>query len=74
MIKIIHERKKCIACGACTAACPSFFEMDEHDGLANLKNSKRLSDGSEELEVNKVDCIEEAADACPVKIIKIEKK
>ncbi len=73
MLKIIHERPKCISCGSCVAVCPSYFELDSKDGLANLKNSKRLSDGSEELEVDKADCIKEAIDVCPVQIIKTKK-
>jgi len=73
MTKIIHQRPKCIGCGSCVAVCPGFFELDTKDGLANLKTSKRLGDGSEELEVNKVGCIKEAADVCPIQIIKIEK-
>jgi len=72
MPKIIHERKKCIGCGSCAAICPDFFEMDAKEGLANLKNSKRLADGSEELEIDKIDCIKEASDVCPVQIIKIK--
>ncbi len=72
MSKIIHERPKCIGCGSCVAVCPDFFELDKKDGLANLKKSKRLADGSEELGVDKIGCIKEAAEVCPVQIIKIK--
>jgi len=72
MSKIIHERKKCISCGACTSVCPTMFEMSEKDNLATLKNSKESSNGDFELETNNVDCAKEAANICPVNIIKIE--
>lgn len=72
MPKIIHERSKCIGCGVCTAICPKMFEMSEQDGLAVLKNSVEKN-GAYELEIKEVDCIKEAADACPIKIIAIEK-
>lgn len=71
MPKIIHQRKKCIACGACVAVCPEFFEISEKDDLANLKNSKKTGDDFE-LEINKIGCIKEAAEVCPLKIIKIK--
>jgi len=72
MPKIIHQRKKCISCGACAAVCPKFFEMNEKDGLATLKNSKKIGKDFE-LRVDKVDCLKDAAEMCPVKIIKIKK-
>jgi len=71
MSKIIHQRGKCLGCGACAVVCPEFFEMDKKDGLANLKNSKKVGDNFE-LEINKVGCIKEAIETCPTKIIKIK--
>lgn len=70
MPKIIHEREKCIGCGSCTALCPKFFEMGE-DGKAKLLNSEKNAEGNDELEIEKVECNQEAADACPVQIIHI---
>jgi ferredoxin len=71
MPKIIHQRAKCIGCGACAVNCPDFFEMDEKDGLAVLKKSKKLGEDFE-LKVDKIGCIKEAVKVCPVQIIKIE--
>ncbi len=72
MPKIIHQRKKCIACGACAAICPKFFEIDKKDGLAILKKSKKAGEDLE-LEIEKIGCLKEAVDVCPVQIIKIKK-
>ena len=72
MAKIVHEREKCIGCGSCAALCPKFFEMVD-DGKAKLLNSEKNAEGNDELEVEEVGCIQEAADACPVQIIHIVK-
>jgi len=71
MPKIIHQRKKCLGCGACVAVCPKFFELSEKDGLAVLKNSKKVGENFE-LNIDKVYCIQEAAEVCPIKIITIK--
>ncbi len=60
MIKIIHEREKCIGCGACTAACDNWEMAD--DGKSKPKKT----------ELEEVGCNQAAADTCPVQCIKIE--
>lgn len=72
MAKIIQEREKCIGCGSCAALCPKFWEMAD-DGKSTLKDSNKNSEGSFELEVEDIECNQEAADACPVQIIHIVK-
>ncbi len=73
MAKIILDREKCIGCGSCQALCPKHFELIK-DGKFHLIGSKKNpKTGNEELEVKKEDCLKEAAEACPVKIIKIIK-
>lgn len=72
-MKIVHEKAKCIGCGSCVAVCPKFFEMDE-EGKAHLKGSEvDPNTETEELETDNPGCTREAAEVCPVQIIKIEK-
>jgi len=72
MPKIILEREKCIGCGSCQALCPKFFELVD-DGKSSIKNGKRdQKTGNDELEIKKLECIQEAADSCPVQAIHIE--
>lgn len=72
-MKIIHEREKCIGCGACAAVCPKYWKMQE-DGKVKILGSKvNPKTGNCELEVEKIECNQEAADACPVNIIYIKK-
>ncbi|MBU0457084.1 MAG: ferredoxin [Nanoarchaeota archaeon] len=71
--KITQLKKDCIGCGACAAVNPDFWEMDE-EGLAHLKGSKKVDDNWI-LEVNTLEAKtsnQEAADVCPVQIIKVE--
>lgn len=71
--KIIHHKQDCISCGACAAIAPEFWVMDEQ-GLAHLKESQpvnshwELGVSTEEERVQN----QEAADCCPVNIIKVE--
>lgn len=71
-MKIILEREKCIGCGSCAAFCPKHFKIAD-DGKSELINSQKTENGNFEKEVEKIDCIQEAADSCPVQIIHIEK-
>jgi len=71
--KILHYKKDCISCGACAAICPEFWEMDE-EGVSQLKNSVPVEDHWE-LEINSEEDRaknQEAAEACPVQIIKVK--
>jgi len=70
-MKIIQDRTKCIGCGACVAVCPKYWEMSD-DGLATLKGGKiNAKTGNVELE-SEDGCNKEAAESCPVQIIKIQ--
>ena len=74
MIRITHYRKKCIGCGYCVEVAPYRWQMNKDDGKSDLitaKNKKGFYNvvvADDEYEDNK-----EAAELCPVKIIKVEK-
>ncbi len=70
MPKIKHEVEKCIGCGSCAALCPKYFEMTDN-GKAHVIGSAEAE--IEELEVEKIECAESAAEACPSQCIHIEK-
>jgi len=69
MAKIKLERELCIGCGSCAAVCPKHFEMSD-DGKSHIVGTTKQ--GVEELEVEKVECAETAAETCPVQCIHIE--
>jgi ferredoxin len=72
--KIIHERPDCIACGACVAAAPDHWEMNENDGLADLKGADTVGENQEKIiDESELAPNQEAAQCCPVQIIHIKK-
>lgn len=60
-IKKVWIEEGCISCGMCEEMCPKVFEMPDE---------ARVKEGVD-FEVNKED-IKEAAEACPLEIIKYE--
>lgn len=72
MIKIIHQRNKCIGCDACVQEFPECWEIDETDGKALLKGSL-LKKELYILEVPGLHYWEhlQASESCPVSIISI---
>ena len=70
MAKIKIEREKCIGCGSCQALCPKYFELID-DGKSHVKGAEKAE--VEELETDKIECAEQASQACPAQCIHIEK-
>ena len=68
MAKIVHEKDKCIGCGACVSLCPKYWEMGE-DGKAALKNAVNSGGEKHNLELEKVGCNRDAAESCPTQCI-----
>ena len=74
MIRISHYRIKCIGCNYCVEVAPSNWKMDNADGKSILLDSKEkkgiyISINSDDEYVENL----EAAEICPVNIIKVEK-
>ncbi|OIO40223.1 hypothetical protein AUJ10_03520 [Candidatus Pacearchaeota archaeon CG1_02_31_27] len=62
--KILQKRERCIGCGACVSICPNNWFMDK-DRKSKPKKT--------EVDERELQCNKNAANACPVGIIKIEK-
>lgn len=72
-MKIVLDREKCIGCGSCVVICPAFFEMAE-DGKSKLKGKViRPKKDIEELAISSIECAQDAADSCPVQVIRVIK-
>jgi len=71
MSKIKLEREKCIGCGSCTALCPKYFEIAD-DGKSHIKGAVKQE--VEEIEVEKIECAESAADVCPLSVFILKNK
>ncbi len=74
MIRIFHQREKCIGCNYCVELAYDRWRMSKKDGKVTLiegKNKKGFYTaiaGDDEYEANV-----SAAKVCPVKIIRVEK-
>lgn len=64
-IKKVWIEEGCAADGICMETCPEVFEEDEN-GEALVKEGADLNANEE--------CIKEAADECPVEVIKYEEE
>lgn len=72
MPKIIHYRNKCIGCGSCFELQPELWRMSKKDGKATLLNSiKKKEVFVLSVSNNFQQQTQDAARACPVKIIKV---
>lgn len=73
---VIHERWKCIGCGACVAVSPEHWEITADDGKSDIKNPTRTltkPEGlQEELEVDVPGTNKDASEACPVECIHVK--
>ncbi len=71
MVVVTLQRNKCIGCNYCVEFAPEHFRMSKKDGKSVLLHSKakrgfhtlNLADNSQ------FDACDQAAKACPVKII-----
>ena len=61
-MKVTIDRDGCIGCGLCAATCPEVFQI-AGDGLSEVYSSP-----SEKT----ADKVNEAAENCPVSVIKVE--
>ena len=74
MIRISHHRIKCIGCNYCVEVAPHRWIMNKDDGKSILLDAKEKKGiymtviTDDEFEENK-----EAAELCPVNIIRVEK-
>lgn len=73
MPKILFQRIKCIGCNACVEAAPDRWRVSTKDGRCNLIGSTEKR-GIHQVAIHQVEYAQnlEAADNCPMRIIKVE--
>ena len=73
-MKVVIDRDSCTSCSTCWETCPEFFEQDPDDSFSCVIGKFRLdgdrSQGTPRGEAEA--CVLDAADLCPVQIIRIE--
>ncbi|MBN8588227.1 MAG: ferredoxin [Rhodothermia bacterium] len=75
MIRIIHQRAKCIGCNACVEAADYRWRVSHKDGKCTLVGGEERNGGFYTVVVDdhEWDDNELAAKNCPVKIIKLHR-
>ncbi len=72
-MKVTIDRISCVSCGMCWDTCPQFFEQNTADSFSQIVEEFRSGDIAKGTPVPDDEaCVREAADSCPVTIIKIE--
>ncbi|HQT45347.1 MAG TPA: ferredoxin [Candidatus Micrarchaeota archaeon] len=71
---LVHERGKCIGCGACAAIAPGRWRMGK-DGLADLIGGADAGNEcySRQIPEGEFESGRQAATTCPVNVIHLEK-
>ncbi len=74
MPKVTIDRESCISCASCWTECPSFFEENPDDSFSMVREEfrKEKSISAGEAPEGLAGCVQEAADLCPVQIIRID--
>ncbi|MCO6496127.1 MAG: ferredoxin [Chitinophagaceae bacterium] len=72
MITVTLQRDKCIGCNYCREHAPQRFTMSKKDGKAVLLNSvEKRGFFVARVHDDELDSLQNAAAACPVKIIRL---
>ena len=73
------DKNACQGFGACVELCPQFFQLSDVDGKSRIEGSKKIVKENEvvaeTLELDKLECVREAAEACPfiaIHIVNVE--
>ena len=74
MIRLTHQREKCIGCAYCEEIASYRWQMNEKDGKSDLlESTTKKGIQIALLGDDEYDDLNSAASACPVKIIKVQK-
>ncbi|MBN2105165.1 ferredoxin [bacterium] len=73
-LKVTIDREECTSCQVCWESCPDVFEESPEDGLSRITEAYRSENDEGEglLPEDLESCVEEAAEGCPVEIIRYE--
>lgn len=73
--KVEVDKIACQGFGACAELCSQFFELSNIDGKTTIEGSKKITKENaviaETLEIDKLECVRDAAETCPFNAIHI---
>jgi len=69
------DKNACQGFGACVELCPRFFRLSDVDGKSSVEGAKKVMKENEvvaeTLDLDELECVREAAEACPFNAIHI---
>jgi ferredoxin len=69
------DKNACQGFGACVELCSSFFQLSDVDGKSSIEGANKVMKENEvvaeTLELDKLECVREAAETCPFNAIHI---
>ncbi len=69
------DKNACQGFGACVELCPQFFQLSDVEGKVSIEGAKKVMKEDEvvveTLELDKLECVRDAAEACPFNAIHI---
>ncbi|MGQ9461000.1 MAG: ferredoxin [Candidatus Bathyarchaeaceae archaeon] len=69
------DKNACQGFGACVELCPKFFQLSDVNGKSSIEGAKKIMKENEviaeTLELDELECVREAAEACPFNAIHI---
>lgn len=69
------DKNACQGFGACVELCPRFFRFSDVDGKSSVEGAKKVMKENEvvaeTLDLEELECVREAAEACPFNAIHI---
>jgi ferredoxin len=73
--KVEINKNTCQGFGACVELCPQFFQLSDVDGKSSIEGANKIMKENkvvaETLELDELECVREAAEACPFNAIYI---
>lgn len=73
--KVEVDRIVCQGFGACVKLCPRYFSLSDTDGKTSIQEAEKTTTKDEVvkelLETDDLDCLKEAAEACPFNAIHV---
>ena len=73
--KVEIDKNACQGFGACVELCSQFFQLSDIDGKTTIESAEKVKKENrvvaETLELDELECVREAAEACPFNAIHI---
>ncbi len=70
-MKVSIDRDGCIECGVCEATCPDVFELKDNEKARIVPKFRQNGNpAAGEVGSDQESCAKDAADGCPVSVIK----